>query len=185
MVEHSIKAIAALGNYNIGLSVNLSARDVEDLELPLIVSALLVEHGISPRRLTLEVPESVGSRRRDRTEQVLAQLRDLGCGIAIDDFGSTGVPIDFLAMLPVTELKISPAFVTCAVADSTARTVIRHCVGLAHGAGLRVTAKGVERQAVMDAVVDLGCDMAQGFHFAHPMPVAIVMQGLENGRVKV
>ncbi len=185
MLERSIQALSALGNRDIGLSVNLSARDVEDLELPLVVSGLLTENGISARRLTVEVPESVGSRRRERTEQVLAQLRDLGCGIAIDDFGGSGVPIDFLASLPVTELKIASSFVSACVDDSTARTVIRHCVGLAHGAGLRATAKGVERQAVLDAVTDLGCDAAQGFHFAHPMPVVIVAKWLENDRVSV
>lgn len=183
MLRHSLAALNSLGNRDVSLSVNLSSRDVEDLNLPLVVRALLEEYGVSPRRLTLEVPESVGSRRRDRTEQVLTQLRDLGCGVAIDDFGSTSVPMDFLASLPVTELKIAPDFTRSCMDDSTSRNVIRHIVGLAHGGGLRATAKGVERQGVMDALIDLGCDASQGYHIARPMPAADVKSWLENDRV--
>jgi diguanylate cyclase (GGDEF)-like protein len=183
MLDSSLAALASLGNRDISLSVNLSRRDVEDLNLPLIVRALLEEHGISPRRLALEVPESVGSRRRERTEQVLTQLRDLGCGVAIDDFGNSSVPVDFLASIPVTELKIAPEFIRSCMDDSISRTVIRHIVELAHGGGLRATAKGVERQGVMDAVVDLGCDASQGYHIARPMPASEVKAWLENDRV--
>ncbi|MFW2380369.1 MAG: putative bifunctional diguanylate cyclase/phosphodiesterase [Acidimicrobiales bacterium] len=183
MLRHSLGALASLGNRDVSLSVNLSARDVEDLNLPLTVRAMLEEFGVSPRRLTLEVPESVGFRRRDRTEQVLTQLRDLGCGVAIDDFGKTSVPMDFLASLPVTELKIAPEFTRTCMDDSTSRTVIRHIVGLAHGGGLRATAKGVERQGVMDALIDLGCDASQGYHIARPMPASEVKAWLENDRV--
>lgn len=184
ILRESLTALASLGSdRDLALWVNLNARDVEDINLPLRIGQLLKEFGIAARRLNIEIPEAASTRHRERAENVLSQIRDLGCGVAIDNFGRSAVPIDFLAKLPATELKIDASFVARCVEDSTARTVIRHCVGLGHSAGLRVVAKGVERQAVMDCLVDLGCDAVQGFHLAHPMPVGQVKQWLANDRV--
>ncbi len=184
ILRESLTALASLGSkHDLALWVNLNPRDTEDVNFPLRIRQLLEEFGVSPRRLNLEVPETVSTRNRARSEDVLTQIRDLGCGVAIDNFGRSAVPIDFLATLPATELKIDPYFVARCVEDSTARTVIRHCVGLGHSAGLRVVAKGVERQAVMDCLVDLGCDAVQGFHLARPMPVEQAQQWLANDRV--
>jgi diguanylate cyclase (GGDEF)-like protein len=185
MLRRSLAALTALGTPSLWLSVNLSSRDVEDLDLPAEIRVLLDEYAVPPGRLTLEIPEVVGAQRKNRTQQVLTQLRDLGCGIAVDDFGTTSVPMGFLASLPVTELKIAPEFIRSCMDDPTSRAVIGHVVGLAHGGGLRATAKGVERQGVMDTVIELGCDASQGYHIARPMPASDMKAWLENDRVFV
>ncbi len=185
MLVKSVEALAELDHETVGVSVNLSCRDLDDLNLPLIVREALEAHQIAPRRLTIEVPESVGDKFSGRVRMVLEQLSDIGCGISIDDFGRSSVPIEFLASLPISEIKIASDFVVDSAHDAIAQGVIRHCVALAHASGIRVVAKGVERQGVLDALVELGCDASQGFHIAHPMPRDKCHAWLRNDRVFV
>lgn len=183
LLDRGLEALHCLARPELFLSFNLSRRDVEDLALPMTVQSLLAKHQIGAARLTFEVAERVGTGQTDRIGQVVRQLGDLGCGIAIDDFGAVAVPVDFLASIPATEIKIDARFVASAVDDPRARAVVQHIVGLGHGTGLRVTAKGIEREAVFEEMIELGCDAAQGFHFAPPMSVTDAAAWMANDRI--
>lgn len=183
LLDRSLEALNFLARPDLFLSFNLSWRDVEDVTLPSTVQSLLAKHQIGAARLTFEVAERVGTGQSDSVGQVVQRLGDLGCGIAIDDFGGGAVPVDFLAAIPATEIKIDSRFVASAIDDPRARAVVQHIVGLGHGTGLRVTAKGIEREAVFEEMIELGCDTAQGFHFAPPMSVTDAVAWMANDRI--
>jgi EAL domain-containing protein (putative c-di-GMP-specific phosphodiesterase class I) len=101
---------------------------------------------------------------------VLDELRRTGVGISIDDYGTGYSSLAYLSDLSVDELKIDRAFTARLLDDPSAVAIVRHTVALGHALGLRLVAEGVEDPAVLHVLGGLGCDVAQGFHVASPMP---------------
>jgi diguanylate cyclase (GGDEF)-like protein len=157
---------------DIELSVNLSARNLLDHELPGRIACLLEQHGIPARQLTLEVTESAALVDPDRAIATLSSLREMGTGVSIDDFGTGSASIEYLATLPATELKIDRSFITNILLDKRAQAIVRSTIDLARNLELTVVAEGIETQEVMDHLAQLGCDTAQGYHIARPLPAS-------------
>jgi EAL domain-containing protein (putative c-di-GMP-specific phosphodiesterase class I)/GGDEF domain-containing protein len=152
------------------VAVNLSARDLEDAALPEQIGRLLAIHQIPSSHLTVEVTERAVIGEPDTALRTLRGLAGQGIGIAIDDFGVGQSTFAYLRHLPVNELKIDQMFVKHLASDSNDQIIVRSIVDLSHRLGYRVTAEGVEDQGAQDYLASIGCDHAQGFFVARPMP---------------
>ncbi len=162
--------LLAEGGVNIVTSVNLSTRDLLDLELPQKFDALLVKHGVPAEAFCLEITESAIMDDPERALATLERLSALGFRLSIDDFGTGYSSLAYLKRLPVDELKIDKSFVLNMEKDLDDARIVRSTIDLAHGLGLSVVAEGVESAQVWDLLRDLSCDEAQGFHMGKPMP---------------
>jgi EAL domain-containing protein (putative c-di-GMP-specific phosphodiesterase class I) len=171
VLEQALEQVVAWRRRGIVLqvSVNLSARNLLDPELPDRVGALLAEHGVPPGQLVAEVTESAAMADPDRGVRVLEALRQLGLGVAIDDFGTGNASIEYLAELPATELKIDRAFVTDILEQERDRAIVRSTIDLARNLGMTVVAEGIESEQAMEYLAEAGCAMGQGFFFSRPL----------------
>jgi EAL domain-containing protein (putative c-di-GMP-specific phosphodiesterase class I) len=145
------------------VSVNLTAGDVSDPELPLAVRNAIELWRIDPRLLTFELTESAMLANEAVSAQVMAALRELGVATSIDDFGTGYSSVILLRKLPLNELKLDRCFVGNALHSRQDREIVRSLILLAHSLELEVVAEGVEDAATLTLLKSLGCDKAQGF----------------------
>jgi diguanylate cyclase (GGDEF)-like protein len=164
------------------VSVNLSAANVTDLDLPGKVALALARHGLPARALTLELVEDTLMADPQRGRTVLGELRRLGIRTSIDDYGTGYSSLAYLRHLPADELKLDRSLTADVDADRRAAAIVRHTVALAHELGLTLVAEGVEDAVTAAALADLGCDVAQGYAIARPMPVADFLTWLATPR---
>jgi diguanylate cyclase (GGDEF)-like protein len=157
------------GGAPVGVTVNLSGRQLLDAALPEGVGALLRQSGLPPERLTLEITESVLLEDAEGTIARLHQLKELGVLLAIDDFGTGYSSLSYLARFPVDILKIDRSFVAGIARGAEESALARAIVKLGRTFRLQTVAEGVEDVAQAERLAAMGCDQAQGFHFARPM----------------
>lgn len=150
------------------MAVNLSARNLLDPELPNQVAALLRLHAIPASQLTVEVTESAAMADPDRAVAILEQLRASGVGVSVDDFGTGNASIEYLTTLPASEIKIDRSFVTDILENARAEAIVRSTIDLARNLELTVVAEGIETEAVMERLAELGCDTGQGYFVSRP-----------------
>jgi EAL domain-containing protein (putative c-di-GMP-specific phosphodiesterase class I) len=153
------------------LSVNLSTRDLLDLDLPQKFAALLARHGVPAAAFCLEITESAIMDDPQRALATLDALSAMGFSLSIDDFGTGYSSLAYLKRLPVDELKIDQSFVRHMHSDHDDEMIVRSTIDLAHNLGITVVAEGVETAEAWNLLRDLKCDHAQGFHMGRPMPV--------------
>jgi diguanylate cyclase len=151
------------------ISVNLSAHNLLDDQLPDQIAALLVTHGVPAELLVLEVTESAIMTNPDRARRLLQRLHELGVRISIDDFGAGYTSLGQLKALPVSELKIDRSFITTIADDVDDQHIVGSIIDLGHNLGLTVVAEGVETPQALAALAGLGCDVAQGYYYSRPM----------------
>ncbi len=166
-----------------GLCLNLSTRDLLDEELPAELTGLLQDHGLQQPKLTFEMTESVLLSDPHQARASLDRLADMGVKLAIDDFGTGYSSLSHLRELPVKELKIDRSFVINMGESEHDTAIVRSTIDLGHNLDLEVTAEGIENQQVLDTLTGLGCDMAQGYYIARPMPARAVRQWLRSSAV--
>jgi len=154
------------------VSVNLSARNLLDENLPGQVAELLAAHDVPAGLLQLEVTESALMSDPARAQRLLEQLSALGVRISIDDFGAGYTSLSQLKTLPVNELKIDKSFVMTMTEDRSNSLIVRSVIDLGHNLGLSLVAEGVESEQALSALRKLGCDVAQGYHLSRPIPTA-------------
>ncbi|MDP9457558.1 MAG: EAL domain-containing protein [Actinomycetota bacterium] len=152
------------------MSVNLSARQFEHPDLACDVARALGESGLDPGRLVLEITESVLMEDAPSTIATLEELKSLGVGLAVDDFGTGYSSLSYLRRFPVDYLKIDRSFVDGIEEDSGGAVLVSGIVDLGHALGLSVVAEGVETEGQLGLLRGMGCELAQGYHFARPMP---------------
>ena len=153
------------------IAMNVSARDLDDVDLPRRVAGELAAHGVSPKRIVLEITESAIMGKPDTAIAVLRRLAEQGIELAIDDFGVGQSSFAYLRRLPVRELKIDRTFIAHLADSREDRAIVRSIIDLGHHLGYRVTAEGVEDARALDVLRELGCDHAQGYHVARPLSV--------------
>ncbi len=158
-----------------GVSVNVSTRNLLDPTLPETVDALLERHGVPADRLELEITETTIMADPAGAKAVLARLRAMGVGLAVDDFGTGYTSLGWLRELPVTTLKIDKSFVMDF--DSV---IVASIVQLGRSLGLQVVAEGVEDSESWEALRALGCDLVQGYHLSRPQPEAVLTPWLRT-----
>jgi diguanylate cyclase len=151
--------------------VNLSTRQLQQPDIVDRVAAALADAGLPASSLVLEITETVLMSDPDETIARLKQLRALGIGLTLDDFGTGFSSLAYLKDLPLQELKLAKKFVLN-MADANDEAIVRSTVQLGRNLGLRVLAEGVEDEAIWRAVQALGCDLAQGYHLGRPVPAS-------------
>lgn len=152
------------------LAINLSPLSLDDMDTVSHLVDRCAAHGIAPERVVLEMTETAAMRDPIATLGVLTRLRVRGFRVSIDDFGIGYSSIAQLARLPFSELKIDGSFVKSMTASSENRSIVSAMVGLGHSLGLVVAGEGVEDAETLELLSDLGCDHAQGFFIAPPLP---------------
>jgi diguanylate cyclase (GGDEF)-like protein len=155
--------------HGVPVAVNLSTRCLLDVDLPDLVERLLAEHRVPAELLRLEVTESAVMGDAARCMEVLQRLHDLGVRLSIDDFGTGYSSMAYLRRLPVDELKIDRSFVLGMTTTQQDAVLVRTAIDLGHNLGMTVVAEGVEDAEHVLALRALGCDIAQGYHYARPM----------------
>jgi diguanylate cyclase (GGDEF)-like protein len=151
------------------VSVNISARDLMNRDLPTEVSSLLAEHAVPPALLCLEITESGFMEDPGNAQKVLDRLAELGVRLSIDDYGTGYSSLSYIMRLPVQELKIDRSFISRMAVDEEISTIVRSTIDLGHNLGLKVVAEGVEDLPVWNMLRSLGCDDAQGFFMSKPL----------------
>ena len=150
----------------IGVSVNLSARNLLDAELPDAVEQLLRTWQVSPEKLSLEITE--GTIIANEAEDTLRRLHETGVQISVDDFGTGYSSLAYLKRLPVREIKIDKSFVIDMATNRDGAAIVRSTIDLGHSLGLTVVAEGVEDEPTAALLREYGCDFLQGFHISRP-----------------
>jgi diguanylate cyclase (GGDEF)-like protein len=154
------------------VAVNLSPRSLLDPDLPEQVERVLHRHGLPSHRLILEMTETVAVSDLEIVGINLSRLRAMGIQLSLDDFGTGYSSISLLTRQTVDELKIDREFVSKMTPGSRAATLVENLIKLAHGFDLTVVAEGVENAEQEAMLRAFGCDHAQGYHLARPMPAA-------------
>ena len=179
-------AVASLARWraqghDLTMAVNISARLLSDLDLPVFIADALERNQVPASRLTVEVTESTIMADPKRASEVLGRLRELGVSLAVDDYGTGYSSLSYLRRIAVDELKIDKSFILQMGLDDNSAIIVRSTVELAHSLGLVVTAEGVEDLPTLEALQGLGCDRVQGFFHSRPLS-SLALEAWLNAR---
>jgi len=159
-------------------AVNISGQSLGDQEFAAFLEDALRNSGLPMRLLSWEVTETAAVANIVRAESLIRRLRELGCDVALDDFGRGLSSLTYLKVLPVTHLKIDGTFVRDALADERSQAMLSAIVQLARAMGLRTVAECVESDEIRDLTARLGVEYGQGFSLGRPVPIDSVLKGL-------
>jgi diguanylate cyclase (GGDEF)-like protein len=151
------------------VSVNISARDLIDSDLPVRLKAMLEREGCAAQWLSLEITENAIVGEPGHALKNLERLHALGCKLAVDDYGTGYSSLAYLRRLPLDELKIDKSFIMGMAEDASDALIVRSTIELAHKLGLAVVASGVEDDVTLAQLRELGCDSVQGFLLSRPL----------------
>jgi diguanylate cyclase (GGDEF)-like protein len=167
------------------VSVNLSARMLQDENFPEDVTHLLDRYGVPRGGLCLELTESSIMADPDHSRAMLQRLSEAGVRLSIDDFGTGYSSLSYLSRLPLDEIKIDRSFVIRMVQDARDASIVRSTIGLGHALGLTVVAEGIEDDETLAVLARLGCDVAQGYHVGLPLPSGRLQEWLKDRGVMI
>jgi diguanylate cyclase (GGDEF)-like protein len=168
--------------HDLSVAVNLSVSNLQDVALPDQVEMLLSALEVPASALVLEITEDVLMADAARSQQVMAGLRRLGVRLSVDDYGTGYSSLAYLRALPVDELKLDRSFVSHLTTDEKAAAIVRSTLSLSRELGMTMVVEGVEDEAALTALREWGCDVAQGYHIARPMPADRFVTWLEDAR---
>jgi diguanylate cyclase (GGDEF)-like protein len=163
---------------HLGISVNLSGRQIAQSDLITVVANVLADTGLPPGRLVLEITESALMADAEQAITVLRGLKNLGVRLSIDDFGTGYSSLSYLKKFPVDILKIDRSFVDGLGVEDDDSAIVQATINLAHSLGLTTVAEGTETPEQVRALIDLGCDKAQGYFFSRPLAAAALTDTL-------
>jgi diguanylate cyclase (GGDEF)-like protein/PAS domain S-box-containing protein len=173
------------GSGPVRVAVNLSARQFQQQDLVEMVQSALDDADLSPSSLELEITETTAMQNAEVTVETLRALRDLGVGIAIDDFGMGYSSLNYLRRFPITGVKIDRAFVSDVTSNEGDAAIVSAVIGMARNLRLRVTAEGVETAEQFAFLRAHECDEAQGYYFGRPVGAAEMGRALVPHGVRV
>ena len=162
------------------VAVNISMPTMQDPLFAERLAAFLARNGAEGDWFELEITESTFMHEPERTLETVEAARRLGFLVSIDDFGTGYSSLGYLAALPVNAVKIDRQFVIPMTTDHRREAIVRATIALGHDLGFEVVAEGVEDREIYELLGALGCDVAQGFHIARPMPIAEVSGWLQE-----
>jgi EAL domain-containing protein (putative c-di-GMP-specific phosphodiesterase class I) len=154
------------------LEVNLSADSLGDPDLPDYIAAQLAARHVAGHRIVFEVTETAAIANMDTARRFVAQLAELGCGFALDDFGAGFGSFYYLKYLPFDYLKIDGEFIRKLPASRTDQLIVASIVTAAHGLGKKAIAEYVGDQETLDLLREFGVDYAQGYYVGRPVSIA-------------
>jgi diguanylate cyclase (GGDEF)-like protein len=165
---------------DLSVAVNLSPLQMQQPDLAEQIGALLVEEGLAPARLELEITEGTLTRDTDQAVRTLTALKALGVRIGMDDFGTGYSSLSYFRLFPFDKIKIDQSFVRDMDSNPQALAIIQAVIGLGHGLNLPVIAEGVETQAQLDRLRAEGCDGVQGYLIGRPGPIQAYVNTLSR-----
>ena len=186
VVAHAVEQCAKWrrDGLTMNVSINISARDLMDAELPVRFASVLEQHECKAQWIALEITESAIFDDPGHAIENLQLLHSLGCRLSIDDFGTGYSSLAYLRRLPLNEIKIDKSFVQRMVRDASDAVIVRSTIELAHNMGLDVVAEGVEDETTLERLRALGCDMVQGFYLSKPLSAVDVPVWMRSSRAK-
>jgi diguanylate cyclase (GGDEF)-like protein/PAS domain S-box-containing protein len=161
-----------LMGYRLKMAINVSARQLTDENLPLLLRNLVAHSGIDPTHIKLEVTESMLMQDIGKAAAVLGALQRDGFRIALDDFGTGYSNLSYLRQLPITSIKIDRSFVTGIEGDQRSLDIVNGVIAFAKSLKLAVICEGIETEGQKRAICSTGCDVLQGYLIGRPMPAA-------------
>jgi EAL domain-containing protein (putative c-di-GMP-specific phosphodiesterase class I) len=164
------------------IAINVSPRNLLNEQFPNSLQRLLRQYRIPPEALQLEITENALITDPEQALATLQRIRALGVKLAIDDFGTGYSSLTYLKRLPVDTLKIDISFTSQMLDNHVDAMIVRSTINLAHNLGLQVVAEGVEDAATLAALHAIGCDEAQGYHIARPLPAEQATEYLAFGQ---
>lgn len=187
VIEAALRDSSAWRQANLVLpvAVNLSALNLRDAALVDNVERSCARWNAEAHWLEFEITEGAVMDDPEGAMIILSALREKGITLFIDDFGTGYSSLSYLKKLPVDAVKIDKSFVIDMLANPDSAAIVRSTVGLAHELDLAVVAEGVENQPTWDRLLALGCDVAQGYHIARPMPADQVQRWLDQHGARV
>jgi diguanylate cyclase len=169
----------------IKVSVNLSAKDLHNPELPDLISGVAAASGIQPSWVRLEITEGSVMSDPESALGIIRRLHEMDYQFSIDDFGTGYSSLAYLKKLPLTELKIDKSFVLDMLASENDAAIVKATINLGHNLGLIVTAEGVENKEIMTKLMEYGCDVAQGYFLSKAIPVKSFNQWMTDSHWNV
>jgi len=154
------------------ISVNLSAKDLHDPELPDLIAGIQAATQINPKWVVLEITEGSIMTDPEKALEIIQRLHEMGYKLSIDDFGTGYSSLAYLKKMPLAELKIDRSFVQDILHSDSDAVIVKATINLAHNLGLQVVAEGVEDAEIMAKLKDYECDIAQGYYLNKPQSVA-------------
>ena len=169
------------------MSVNVSSSNLLDPGFIDVVRTTLRRHRVPASALILEITETTIIRDFEACQSVIEELRGLGLGVSIDDFGSGFTSLAYLGSLPITELKLDRTFISGLSASGREQDIklVRATIELGHALGLLVVAEGIETLAMLELLALLGCDRAQGYFTGRPVPALEFEAGATHPTLRV
>jgi diguanylate cyclase (GGDEF)-like protein/PAS domain S-box-containing protein len=178
---------AASWSMPLQIAVNLSPAQFMHGDVVGLVHSILIETGLAPDRLELEITEGVLIEDFDRGLALLRRLKALGVRISMDDFGSGYSSLSYLQAFPFDKIKIDRAFVMNLGRNPQSAAIVRAVIGLGHGLEMSIVAEGVETQEQLGFLADVGCDAVQGYYIGKPLPIgqyAALVGGADGNAVE-
>jgi EAL domain-containing protein (putative c-di-GMP-specific phosphodiesterase class I) len=174
------RAIAQTGQWrtapglprNFSTHVNLAPADLHHVDLAPYVQGLLAQHQVDPHQLSIEITETAIMRGGPEVAATMRSLKELGVAIEIDDFGTGYSSISYLRTLPATQAKIDKSLIDDLATDGQQEQFVAAILQLIHSAGLVAVAEGIEHREQAEKLQQLNCELAQGYYFSRPLPVA-------------
>lgn len=182
VVQHALDLLERDSTGDLRLEVNIAAQSLADFELTALIEQHIAMTDLDPGRLILEVSENVAAANLEDAQRLAKRLRGLGCGFALDDFGSTFASFRHLRDLPINYLKIDGDLVVTVTESRTATLTIKSLVELAKGLGAETIAEYVSDDQTLEFLREQGVGYAQGYRIGRPRPIDDVldMQGAHN-----
>jgi PAS domain S-box-containing protein len=153
------------------VAINLSAKSLDDPELSDTIEEALTDRALA-ENVIFEITETAAASDLDHAETLVRKLTALGCGVALDDFGTGYSSFTYLKHLPVTELKIDIQFIRGLLNDSADRRVVQSMISVAQTFGIKTVAEGVEDEATLELLRELGVDLVQGYYIGYPAHIS-------------
>jgi diguanylate cyclase (GGDEF)-like protein len=162
------------------VAVNLSAAQFKRGEVEGTVARVLEQSGLTPHLLELELTESILMTDTAEVLEIVSRLKKMGLGLSIDDFGTGYSSLSYLRSFSVNKLKIDQSFIGGLVTNPEDKAIITAIIQLAKSLKFKTIAEGVETKLQMQQLCDMGCDEAQGYYYARPMPADALVDFLKN-----
>src|SRR6185503_4184068 len=162
------------------VSINISPSNLREIDLPFYVDRALRTWNVKGSSIIIEITETAMMVEQEVAHEALRQLKALGVRLSVDDFGTGYSSMQYLAQLPLDELKIDLSFVKAMLEQPQNAKIVRSLIDLAHNLELKVVAEGVESAEILAALAHLGCDHAQGYYVGKPTTVPDLIERLRE-----
>ena len=170
------------GHRNVSVAVNISPRQFQQQDIVKLVRKVLLETGVPPASLHLELTENVILQNSDAVIETLRELKSTGVILAMDDFGTGYSSLGYLKRFPIDIIKIDQSFILDMIANPDAASIIRAILAMAQSLNMKTVAEGVETREQMDFLIANGCDVIQGFYLSSALPAGEFRTLLAEGR---